>query len=81
MERKERKASWDSRREKNAGKAGTVQKSERPEEDRILEGRNAVLEAYRSGREVERLFLMDARTVPSSRSAGRRPGRIRLWTT
>ncbi len=59
MERKERKASWDFRREKNAGKAGTVQKSERPEEDRILEGRNAVLEAYRSGREVERLFLLD----------------------
>ena len=52
MERRERKAS------KTAEKAGMESKSDRPQEDRILEGRNAVLEAYRSGREVERLFLL-----------------------
>lgn len=36
-----------------------IRKDSRTESDRILEGRNAVIEAFRSGREIDRLLIQD----------------------
>ncbi len=59
MNQKRRQGHLDERRKFGDLREKRREEEDASEEERILEGRNAVLEAYRAGREVERLFLLE----------------------
>lgn len=46
-------------RQERAESAGYAQTGEQQEDGRIVEGRNAVLEAFRSGKTIDRLLIQD----------------------
>ena len=50
----------------------TIEKIEETKEHTlVIEGRNAVLEAFRSGRTIDKLFVLDVRMVRYARLSGK----------
>ena len=50
---------------------------DKKENENIIEGRNAVMEAFRSGKPVDKLYVLDVRTAQSDPSSVRQESMTR----